>query len=69
MSTPDTTEPLTDRDRLIMELAITATIRMIAQGGPDAWRGYSVDEVRSDAKAEITQLLAHLGRGSDKAVS
>jgi hypothetical protein len=63
MSTPDFTEPLTDREKLIMELAITATIRMINQGGPDAWRDYSIDEIRSDARAEITQLLAESGTG------
>ena len=60
MSTPDFTEPLTDREMLIMELAITAIIRMINQGGPDAWRDYSIEEIRRDAKAEITQLMAHL---------
>lgn len=63
MSTPDVTEALTDREKLIMELAITATIRMINQGGPDAWRDYSIDEIRRDASAEISQLLAEMGKG------
>jgi hypothetical protein len=61
MSTPDLTEPLSDRERMVLELAITATIRMINQGGPDAWRDYSIDDIRRDASAEISQLLAEIG--------
>lgn len=65
MNNPDITKPLTDREKLIVELAVTATIRMINQGGPDAWRDSSVGEIRSDAEAEIVQLLAHIGGETD----